>query len=140
MALLLLGQEGIQIAAAASHPRIAVVLRGIAAATYTHYSGRIITIDWRETAAGMREHLIAALDADVFFHAWREDTEEYLDTQEHLMSFFKPIAAEVEPLRRWDWRFDWLLDEDNMRSNFSREISAAEWHDRKFLTDIVKYD
>lgn len=72
-------------------PRIAVVLRGVAAAHYHHYSRGRINVDWRQTAADLHENLIQALNADLFFHAWRGQDDEYLDTEEELNSFFKPV-------------------------------------------------
>ena len=120
-------------------PRIAVVLRGVAAANYIHYSSRYIKVDWRDTAAGLRKHLVEPLNADVFIHAWRGNEEEFTDVEGQLLAFFSPVGAKVESLRRWDRHFNWLIDDANIDSNFSKNFSSAEWHARGFSTDIVKY-
>ena len=124
----------------ARKPRIAVVLRGVAAASYRHYSHGIITVDWRETAGDLLENVIDALNADVFFHAWRGQEDEYLGTEHELNTFFRPIRSRVEPLRSWHWRFSWLLQEDNLNDNYSRNFSADEWQARGYSTDSVKFD
>ena len=120
--------------------RIAVVLRGVAAASYMHYSGRRITVDWRDRAPSIYKNVIEALGADTFFHAWMGEEDEYRDTDEELVAFFAPTAAEIEPFRKWDWKFGWLIDQENIRCNFCKNFSTAEWNARSYATDVVKYD
>ena len=124
----------------AQKPRIAVVLRGVAAASYRHYSYGRITVDWRKTAGDLLENVIHSLDADVFFHAWRGEEDEYLGTEHELNAFFRPVRSRVEPLRSWHWRFSWLLKKDNIDSNYSRNFSAEEWQAHGYTTDSVKFD